>query len=120
MSENDTLGARIKTARKRKGLTLKELGQRLGGMSHANLSRIENGVNPGRTTLIALARELNDDFGLAELQQYITGTPPETDRFEVLSLKFASLKSKKSKMRAEVLIETLERELERMANEPED
>lgn len=117
---SDTLGEKIKAARKRKGLTLKALGERLGGMSHANLSRIENGVNPGRTTLIALARELDDDFGLAELRQYITNGQPESNRFEILSLKFGSLKSPRKRMRAEVLLEALEHELERMARETDE
>ena len=66
-------GSRIKRARIRAGLTLKQLGERVGGLSNEALSKIETGATkqPQRTTLAALARELKDDFGLSWLRELL-------------------------------------------------
>jgi SOS-response transcriptional repressor LexA len=67
------LGARIKAARQRAGLSLIELGRRVGGISNPSLSNIETGVTkqPHRHTLMGLGRELKDDFGLQWLRELL-------------------------------------------------
>lgn len=84
------IGQRIRETRKRtpgpdgKPLTLEELGARIG-TSHAALSMIERGITkePYPHTLVALARELNSDFGEAWLREYVrpnNGAPRDDER----------------------------------------
>lgn len=55
----EQVGAKIRETRKAKGLTLKELGERLG-MSESVMSRYEKGkVNASIDTLTKIATELN-------------------------------------------------------------
>ena len=55
----DVLGERLHMARRRKGLTQRELGRR-SGINYVTISRIETGVIQSVTTdtLMALAKEL--------------------------------------------------------------
>lgn len=72
---SDSLGAKIKKARKDKGFTLKHLEKRIG-WSHSLLSRIEsNKRQPEDATLLALAKELNNDFDLDWLKQALSYQP---------------------------------------------
>ncbi len=73
MSEQNEniLGEKIERARKRAKLTQKALGS-LVNLTHSAISQIEKGRNiPHPSTLLALAKSLNDDFGRAELQNYL-------------------------------------------------
>jgi len=59
------------------GLTQAALAK-LIGIKQASLSQIEGGISdPRKTTLIALARALNDDLGEEWLKEYVA--QPETD-----------------------------------------
>lgn len=115
------LGEKIRKARKNKGFTLKELAEKIN-VTHSALSQIENEKNEAsKKTLIALAKELNDNFGEAWLDEHLVknlnnDTNQIDERFEIMSLKFDNLKGNK-KVKAEVLIDVLERELDRLANE---
>lgn len=52
-------------------MTLKEVGQQIG-VTHAALSKIENARSqPSRQTLIALAKLLEDDFGIDWLADFV-------------------------------------------------
>lgn len=66
------IGERIKKVRKEKKVTLKDLEKKIG-VSNSALSQIETGVtkSPERQTLIALARELKDNFGETWLNDYL-------------------------------------------------
>ncbi|MBM7607244.1 transcriptional regulator with XRE-family HTH domain [Lysinibacillus composti] len=58
----NTLGEKIMTARKIKGLSLRELGNKIG-MSHSQLSRVERGLNnPSNSLLKKIADELDLDM----------------------------------------------------------
>src|SRR2546423_12422886 len=74
----DALGSRVEVARLRKGFTQKELGERVGGLSHAAISKIESGAtkDPGKATLVGLARGLQDDFGIPDLTIYALDEAP--------------------------------------------
>lgn len=71
----DALGSRVELARLKNGFTQKELGERVGGLSHAAISKIESGStkDPGKATLVTLATVLQDDFGIPELKPYAHG-----------------------------------------------
>lgn len=126
-----SLGERIKIARKRKKLTLKQLGSRIG-RTDAALSQIENSVTqPERATLIALARELEDDFGDAELTNFAQSTANESKDTniedlsveEFISLKFGIGKPEKlTKRRKDELMDLakiLDKALEEVAFDDE-
>lgn len=75
------IGERIRLARLNAhggmGLTQAALAK-LIGIKQASLSQIEGGISdPRKTTLIALARALNDDLGEEWLKEYVV--QPETD-----------------------------------------
>jgi SOS-response transcriptional repressor LexA len=77
-NKGQTLGYKIRTNRKSKGLTLNDLSQQIG-ISIQALSAIETDkANPSRQTLISLARILGDDFGESGLKRYATGTRKST------------------------------------------
>ena len=68
---------KIRAARKDAGLTLVQLGRRIG-ISNQALSAIERGkANPSRQTLISLAQLFKSNFGEKWLSPY-AGIPPET------------------------------------------
>jgi transcriptional regulator with XRE-family HTH domain len=111
-----SFGKRVRQARERKGLSLKELGERLGGMSYSTLSKIENGGSTSERTKIALARELNDDFGEDWLRDYLikpNSHGDDEDRFQILSLKYRELPDGR-RGPIDTLLEVVEREMERI------
>lgn len=63
----------MKAGRKRLGLTMLELGERIG-RDQSTISRIEKGARAEKATLIALGRELNDDFGEVWLRESLSQT----------------------------------------------
>jgi transcriptional regulator with XRE-family HTH domain len=66
------VGQRIRAARKAEGLSLEELGRRIG-VSNQAISAIETGkANPSKQTLISLARALRRDFGEEWLAQHLS------------------------------------------------
>jgi transcriptional regulator with XRE-family HTH domain len=66
------VGQRIRAARKAEGLSLEELGRRIG-VSNQAISAIETGkANPSKQTLISLARVLRRDFGEEWLAQHLS------------------------------------------------
>jgi transcriptional regulator with XRE-family HTH domain len=75
------IGLRIKFIRKQRGLTLKQLGERIG-RTYTALSKIENGINqPEKATLIALAKELKSSFGEKWLKEFAesSNSPADTE-----------------------------------------
>lgn len=67
-----TLGGKIRKAREDAGLNQIDLAAKVGRTQSA-LSQIERDtVKPDRATLILLSRELNEDFGLAWLSEYLS------------------------------------------------
>jgi len=71
----NTLGGKIRAARKQAGLSAETLGKRIG-IAHQSLTEIErNETKPERRTLILLAQELGDTFGEAWLRAHVKGQP---------------------------------------------
>jgi transcriptional regulator with XRE-family HTH domain len=135
LSENGStsLGTRIKEARLRKKLTLKGLGELLGGVDHSTLSKIERGLsNPNRRTLISLAQALQENFGESWLNEHITAFEKDDKerKIEELSVeKFIGLKfgigepaklSKRRKNELIALARILDRELETFPDESDE
>jgi transcriptional regulator with XRE-family HTH domain len=126
---SETLGKRINKARKAAGLTLKDLGKKIG-RSHATLSQIENDVHiPEKATQIALARELNSNFGEEWLNEYLTPSDTTSSKKEIVqdmtvkefvSLKFGGKNTRRSKQELDMLTKLLDAEIERMKNEDDD
>lgn len=118
------LSERIKAARKKKGLTLKQLGSKIG-LSHAALSKIESGKShPTRQTLIALSRVLEDDFDLPWLAEIATVSglskseiAQEMTVGEFISLKFGDADVRRTHAELDMLAKLLEREIERLKSE---
>lgn len=120
------LGEKIRNARKKKGFTLKELGARIN-LTHSALSLIENNKNDAaRKTLIALAKELNDNFGEFWLNEYLvenTSAPSKKELIEdmtvreFVSLKFGGKQTRKSRKELEMLTHLLDAEIERIKND---
>lgn len=120
------LGEKIRAARKRRGFTLKELGD-LVGTTHSALSQVENGKSePMQKTLIALAKALDDNFGEIWLDEHLQGNeaPRSKKEFaeemtasEWLSLKFPGRPDKQTKAQAEALARLLDAEVERIKRE---
>jgi transcriptional regulator with XRE-family HTH domain len=121
-------GERIKIARKRKGLTLKELGDRVG-LTHSALSKIENDKNDvSRKTLIRLAVELNDNFGQEWLDEEIAKGEAAPSKKEIVedmtvrefvSLKFGGKKTRRSQEEINMLSKLLDAEIQRIKEEEE-
>lgn len=121
-----SLGEKIREIRKRRGFTLKELGE-LVGVEHSSISRIENGkTEPANKTLIALAKALNDNFGEAWLDEHLKGNEPplskkevaeEMSASELISLKFGGKTTRRSRKEAEMLAKLLDAEVERIKRE---
>lgn len=118
---------KLKTARKNKGLTLKELGQ-IVDVSHASLSRLESGKSiPMRKTKIALAIALGDNFGEDWLDEHINSTEPApptpkeiADKMSVkdfVSLKFGGQTGRRSQAEIDALTTLLDAEIERIKKE---
>lgn len=114
------LGKKIKTARKAQGLSLQILGERIG-RTHSALSQIETGKKqPEKTTLILLAKELNDDFGEPDLAKHLTGeNRPSREEIisgasaeEIWTLKFNGGGGKYSKAEMLKLKMLMDKELE--------
>lgn len=123
------LGEQIKTARKKRGFTLKELGGKIN-LSHSALSQIENNKNEAsRKTLIALAQTLNNNFGEKWLDEYIKQSESTLSKKEIVqdmtvqefvSLKFPDGgKGRRTKTELDMLMKLLDAELERMREEKE-
>lgn len=120
---SDLLGEKIKEARKRKGFTLKSLGEKIG-RSHATLSQIENSVHkPEKATLIALAKELDNNFGEEWLDEYLLGneTVPSKKEIienasveEIFTLKFGNKRNRRTREEILKLRKLAERQLEQM------
>lgn len=67
------LGQQIKERREALGISQRDLAQRVG-IAQPSLSSIESGNSvPRNTTLFALARELNDEFGSEAALKYLVG-----------------------------------------------
>ena len=117
---------KLKIARKNKGFTQTELSEMIG-IKQASYSSLENGKTlPMRTTKIALAKALGDNFGESDLDQYIneTETPKskkeiieESSVEEIFSLRFGGGTSRRSKEDILKLKRLLDKEMERMVNE---
>ncbi|MBS1793374.1 MAG: helix-turn-helix transcriptional regulator [Acidobacteria bacterium] len=122
------LGEKIKEARKNKGFTLKELGGRVG-LTHSALSKIENNKNDvSKKTLIALAVELEDNFGQDWLNEHIGNVRPQPSKKsiveemtvrEFVSLKFGGKHHRRSRTEIDVLTKLLDAEIEKMKLEEE-
>lgn len=118
------LGEKIKLARKNKGFTLKELGKRIN-LTHSSLSKIENDKNDAsKKTLIALAKELQDNFGESWLDEHIYAShesvPSKKEIVEDMSarefvtLKFGGKRSTRSPKELDALVTLLDAEIARM------
>lgn len=122
------LGGKIKESRKNKGLTLKELGDRVN-LTHSALSKIENNKNDvSKKTLIALAQELNNNFGQSWLDEYLlknNSVPSKKEIAEKMSvkefvgLKFGGKSSRRSQKEIDALTTMLDAEIERIKEEEE-
>lgn len=120
---SELLGEKIKKARNRKGFTLKILGEKIG-RSHATLSQIENSVHqPEKATLIALAKELDDNFGEKWLDEYLIGNDAAPSKKEIIenssieeifTLKFGNKKNKRTREEILKLRRLAEQKLEQM------
>lgn len=79
----ETIGERVRSIRKREGLTMEKFGSRIG-ISNPSVSTIESGKsNPSNQTILAICRE----FGVSEMWLRTgEGKPyPERSRLEELS-----------------------------------
>jgi transcriptional regulator with XRE-family HTH domain len=117
------LGEKIRKVRKHRGFTLVELAEKIGA-THGTLSGIETGrTQAGKKILIALARELHDNFGEAWLDEYINRTDrPAQSRKEILesatveeivSLKFGGGNTRRTKAELLALAKILDDELKK-------
>lgn len=125
---SETLGGKIRQARKQNGLSLKDLGARIG-RSHATLSQIENDKHDTeKATLIALAKELNDGFGEEWLNEFLNGNDSAPNKSEIvrdmtaeefISLKFPEKKKRRSKTELDMLTKMMDAEIEKMKRDKE-
>ena len=79
----ETVGERVRSIRKREGLTMEKFGSRIG-ISNPSVSTIESGKsNPSNQTILSICRE----FGVSEMWLRTgEGKPyPERGRLEELS-----------------------------------
>lgn len=117
----------MKAARKRRGLTQKDLAAIIG-VKQASLSQIESDkVTPLRKTLIAIGRALGDDFGLDWVREGMTesGPSPPTKKElaeemsvrEFISLKFGGKEIRRSREELDMLTKLLDAEVERIKRE---
>lgn len=127
-----SLGEIIRRVRKERGLTLIELGAKIG-TAHSSISQIETGAkNPSRQMLILLAQALNDNFGLDWLSEHLNGGSPagpskrEIARnmsvAELVSLKFGGGGETRSRAQMRALAQLLDAEIakeERVLSYPE-
>lgn len=125
LTRMEQLAEFVRRTRKEKGLSTPDVERNSGyKISDGYVSQIENlyikNVSPEK--LAALAKGL----GVTEEEVFAAarGKTPNRDvitdeKFELLSLKFGTLDGRQ-KAKAEVLIEVLERELERLANEKQE
>lgn len=121
----ETLADFVRRIRKEKGLSTPDVERQSGfTITDGYVSRIENnGVkNVSPEKLTALAKGL----GVTESEVFSIArgkTPNQNavvdEKFELLSLKFGELNGER-KAKAEVLIDVLERELERLVNENQE
>ena len=97
MNELLNIGLKIRKARKAQRLTLSQLASKIY-KTQPLLSAIENGKSkPSKQTLIALAKNLNSNFGLEWLKEYIEDTDDQKVSINVkiqhlLNLKYGSPK----------------------------
>ena len=121
------LGLKVKEARKRRGLTQKDLAAIIG-LKQASLSQIESGkVTPMRKTLIAIGRALDDDFGMEWVREGMaeSGPSPPTRKElaeemsvrEFISLKFGGAEFRRSREELDMLTKLLDAEVERIKRE---
>ena len=76
MNINEIVGSNIKKYRKMRGLTQKDLGDRIG-VKHNTVSQYEKGVNePEHNMLYAIAKELN--IRVSDLFPETTSSPEES------------------------------------------
>lgn len=110
------LGENIRTARKYRGFTLKELAEKIG-VTQPTLSRIENSETGAKNTLIALAKELQDNFGEPWLDEFIDTSAQkglsrreileDTSVAELVSLKFGGATNETARTLAKLLDEEI-------------
>jgi transcriptional regulator with XRE-family HTH domain len=117
-----TLGEFVRKTRTDKGLSVADVSERSGGKistSYISKLELEPRVNPSIPKIQALAKGLG--VTESEITAIVRGQNADkdsviTEQFENLSLKFSGLPSSK-KEKAQALIELMDRELERLANE---
>lgn len=100
----------------------------LVNITQASLSKIELGkVEPLRKTLIAIAKALDDDFGIDWVREEMADSgpsPPSKKEIaenmsvkEFISLKFGGKETRRSKAELEMLTKLLDAEVERIKKE---
>lgn len=117
-----TLGEFVRKVRTDKGLSVAEVSERSGGKistSYVSKLELEPRVNPSFPKIQALAKGLG--VTEAEITGIIKGQSADknsviNEQFENLGLRFSGLPASK-KEKAQALIDLMERELERLANE---
>lgn len=119
-----TLGEKVKKAREDAGLTLEGLGEAIGKSKQA-IYKIENNqfksIDKIKSTLILLAKELNNDFGESWLTKYLNEAIPskkeiikETSPEEYFSLRNDGETTERQKEDALRLLELAQNKLRQM------
>lgn len=123
MTEN--LAEFVRRVRNEKGLSTPDV-ERLSGnrITDGYVSRIENNgvrnVSPEKLSALAKGLGVTEEEVFAAARGKTPNRHVITDeKFELLSLKFGTLDGRQ-KAKAEVLIDVLERELERLSNEKQE
>jgi transcriptional regulator with XRE-family HTH domain len=126
LQETVNLSDFVRQVMQAKSLTTRDVEKASGkAITHSYVNKIKNGDAKNLST--AILQGLAKGLGVSEEEIFsiVRGKEREPDTkinntFELLSLKFSGIKSSKNRARAEVLVEMLDRELERMANDPDD
>jgi transcriptional regulator with XRE-family HTH domain len=100
-----TVGERIQLARNRKRYSATELGERIG-VSHVTILSVEKGEKFSRQTLVALAKELEEDFTVTWLQTHLKKyTAKSADLNEVFEDKIRKIvKEEMAKEKRETIV----------------
>ncbi|HQU82968.1 MAG TPA: helix-turn-helix transcriptional regulator [Pyrinomonadaceae bacterium] len=80
------VGKKIELARKQEGYSAAEMGSSIG-VSHVTILNTEKGIKLSVQTLVALAKQLNNDFGVTRLREHLDKyshkTPSFYESFEI-------------------------------------
>lgn len=122
IQDTENLNSFVRRIMEEKDLTAREVERRSGGnITHSYVNKIKNGdaKNPSPQILQALAKGLGEPEEI--IFSLIRGIQPNKEnvareQFENLGLKFSGLPPSK-KEKAQALIELMDRELDRLANE---